>query len=159
MRCGNWALAAALGAWLLTAPSVSAGQPNGVEDSGICPSGFVSTFNANGVGCTFCANPDPNECQFQCVIMPPCICPPESLDTCCAETPCCTNCPDNVSLECSVATCECTPDTEECCKTICPVAGAPALGSPLSPVFALVATVLAMGGALLVTRKRRRAPH
>lgn len=137
--------------WLLAATQAWGGKVNG--SSGICPFGYDSTFNANGVGCTFCFNPDQNECNVDCRSST-CMCPPETLDECCAETPCCSNCPNGGSLECNVITCECTP--ESCCQTICPVAPSPVLGSPLSPMFGLVAAALASAGAFLLVQQRRR---
>jgi hypothetical protein len=118
-----------------------------------CPAGYLSTFNANKVGCTFCAADSPT-CEFKCLgspVPPPCP-EPVNLATCCPTCPCCYPCPSSTSLECNVSSCECDPSS--CCFTTCP-APAPALGAPNSTLFGVVAGALAIAGVLLIRRRRR----
>src|SRR5262249_45285696 len=139
------ALMAALPAWAGKAPG-----------GNICPSGWGSAFNGNGVGCTFCNNPDtivgPDQPPL-CFAAPRADpCEGADVSECCELTPCASGCPDFDSLACNVSTCECDP--EECCQTICPEAVAPVLGSPISPAFSLVAVALACAGAFVLVRQR-----
>jgi hypothetical protein len=113
-------------------------------------------FNVNGVGCTFCNNPDPNECPNdpECLAAPTCDCTTDPNQAeCCANTPCCFGCSGFGSLECNVSSCICEP--EECCQTICPTAPAPVLG-PVSPAFGAVAAALVAAGSFVLVRQRAR---
>jgi hypothetical protein len=120
------------------------------QDHSICPAGYLSTFNANQVGCTFCAA-DSAGCEVSCIGSPTCYCEPGDA-ACCAATPCCTNCPKEGSLECNVSSCGCEPS--DCCFTRCPEV-APALGAPKSTPFAVAAGALAIAGVVLIRRRRR----
>lgn len=125
-------------------------------DGVTCPPGYLSQFNANGVGCTFCAVDDPATCNVACIGSPAASCPePVDLETCCPTCPCCYPCPDSSSLECNVSTCNCDPT--DCCFTTCPAAAAPApaLGAPTSTLFGVVAGALAIAGVLLIRTRRR----
>jgi hypothetical protein len=120
-----------------------------------CPAGYLSTFNANKVGCTFCAEDSPT-CEVFCLGAPTCDCSgAPDVDACCAETPCCYPCPESTSLECNVSSCGCEPT--DCCFTRCPGApsAAPALGAPTSTPFGVVAAALAIAGVALINRRRR----
>jgi hypothetical protein len=124
-------------------------------DGVTCPAGYLSTFNANKVGCTFCAVDNPATCQVSCLGSPTCDCSGANQAACCAENPCCFPCPESGSLECNVSTCQCDPT--DCCFTTCPAtaAPAPALGAPNSTLFRVVAGALAIAGVLLIRRRRR----
>jgi len=126
------------------------------SDGGICPPGYLSTFNANGVRCTFCAV-DSSDCHPSCLGSPTCDCSTApDVAACCAATPCCYPCPGESSLQCNVSSCSCDPT--DCCFTVCPEiapAPAPALGAPNSTLFGVVAAALAIAGVLLVRRRRR----
>jgi hypothetical protein len=126
-------------------------------DGGTCPAGYISLFNANIVGCTFCAVNNSATCNVACLAAPSCTCTPGAgLDACCAASPCCDNCPEAGSLACNLSTCSCEPT--DCCFTTCPPpkVAAPALGSPNSAAFGLAAATLALGGVLLINRRRRQ---
>jgi hypothetical protein len=145
-RWGWWSITAAVGLMLLTAVRISAQS---------CPPPYTATFNVNEVGCTFCARADLTECKIACLGPPACLCPEDStFEECCQNTPCCDNCPDPKPLVCSLSKCLCEP--ESCCFTQCPRLPAPALGSPGSYSFALVAGGLGISGLLLARRARRR---
>ena len=124
------------------------------QDGVSCPAGWTQTFNVNSPGCTFCADPNQNECQVSCLGPPACLCPEGELEECCANSPCCENCPNSDALECNVSSCQCEPDT--CCRTVCPVPfAAPAIGTPTSLPFAGAAVLLALGGLWQIARRRR----
>ena len=129
------------------------------QDGVSCPAGWTQTFNVNGPGCTFCFDPNENECQVACLGPPACLCPdtePGELEECCANSPCCENCPNSDALECNVYTCGCEPDTDSCCTTICPPPhAAPALGAPTSFPFVGAAALLALAGLWQIARRRR----
>jgi len=150
-RCGL--LVVAIVVFMFGANLAWAGGP---IDNGICPFGFVPTFNANGVGCTFCSRANSTECESNCIGSPACFCGGPDEAECCEATPCCFPCAKFDSLECNVSSCGCRPDTEECCTTICPTAPSPALGSPVSPAFVIVAAALASAGAFVLMRQRKR---
>src|SRR5579862_8289530 len=122
--------------------------PVSAQLSVTCPPGFNGTFNANKVGCTFCAEAT-SDCHFECVDTPPCVCPGGD-PACCANNPCCNGCPDPKPLECELKHCDCSPS--DCCSTICP-AGAPAVGSHAS--LLLVGMLAALG----IVAVRRRTRH
>jgi hypothetical protein len=115
--------------------------------SGICPPGFIETFNVNTPGCTFCAAP--TDCSVRCTGPSQCFCPPGDVP-CCVDNPCCVNCPEPKPLHCSTRSCSCAPDT--CCSTICP-AGAPASSAV---GLGMLAAVLGAPGYGAVQAKLRR---
>src|SRR5262245_7031448 len=95
----------------LLAP-LAVAQPGG---SPLCPAGYNSMFNTNGVACTFCSAP--TDCHVECLGPPVSFCPPND-PTCCAATPCAFNCPLFDTLQCNVSSCICEPGS--CCSTVCP---------------------------------------
>jgi MYXO-CTERM domain-containing protein len=143
----GWACVALLTVLVLAA---AASAQDGVS----CPAGWTRMFNTNGPGCTFCYNPDDSVCQVSCLGPPACKCPEGELEACCAETPCCENCPNSDALECNVFSCQCEPGS--CCRTICPARqAAPAIGTPTSLPFVGAAALLALAGLWHIARRRR----
>jgi hypothetical protein len=120
------------------------------EPSGLCPPGDSEMFNVNGPGCTFCFAP--TDCTPLCLGPPSCFCEPGD-SRCCADNPCCFNCPEPMPLRCETSTCECEPGS--CCSTVCP-APAPAPASSAGGLVALAAVLAAVGvGAVRVATRRR----
>jgi hypothetical protein len=138
----SWRIVTAVALCFTAAPGLA-------QLSVTCPPGFDGVFNANKLGCTFCASNAP-ECSSRCAPIPLCRCEEDQLETCCAAHPCCGNCPGPKPLECSLASCSC--DSESCCMTLCP-AGAPATGSKAS--LLLVGVLAALG--VVAVRRRTRA--